>query len=219
MGQVAQTARTLNRSIVRLAMVALIAMGCSEAQSAVRDAQDQAQTAPATTVEAPVTDADKIADASRAAPTELVAAATFLDWPSEAGGDFRVLREGTNGWICIPDYPGDPYDEPHCLDEEWLDFIKAYMAGTAPATERIGLAYMLNSRWAASNNDVAASERTADNQWHEGGSHLMLIVPDPAMLDWFTTEPTPEGGAYVMWAGTEYAHLMIPIPEAHANDE
>ena len=186
MGQVAQTARRVNRSIARFAMVALIAIGCSEAQSAVQDAQGQAHAARATTADTPVTDADKIADASRAAPTELVAEATFLDWPSEAGGDFRVLREGTTGWIC---------------------------------TKRVGLAYMLNSRWAGSNTDLAATEPTAANQWHEGGSHLMLIVPDPAMLDWFTPEPTPEGGAYVMWAGTEYAHLMIPIPEAHANDK
>ena len=219
MGQIAQTAGRVNRSIARLAMVALIAMGCSEAQSATRDAQGQAQTARSITADVPVTDADKIADASRAAPAELVAEATFLDWPSEVGGDFRVLREGTNGWICIPDYPGDAYDEPHCLDAEWLDYMKAYMAGAPPTTKRVGLAYMLNSRWAASNTDLAATEPTAVNQWHEGGSHLMLIVPDPAMLDWFTTEPTPEGGAYVMWAGTEYAHLMIPIPEAHVNDE
>jgi hypothetical protein len=48
-------------------------------------------------------DAEKIADASRAAPIELTAGATFLDWPEEPGGDFRVLREGTNGWICLPD--------------------------------------------------------------------------------------------------------------------
>ncbi len=39
------------------------------------------------------------------------------------------------------------------------------------------------------------------------------------MLDGFPTEPTPRGGAYVMFAETPYAHLMIPIPEAHAGDE
>ena len=164
-------------------------------------------------------DADKIADASRSAPSELTGGATFLDWPEEPGGEFRVLREGTNGWICLPDFPGDSYDEPHCLDDEWLAWIKTFLEARPPATKRVGLAYMLNSRWAGSNTDPEATAPTADNQWHEGGSHLMLIVPDPAMLEWFPTEPTPKGGAYVMWEGTHYAHLMIPIPEAHSTEK
>jgi hypothetical protein len=84
MGQVTQAAKRVNRSIARLAMAALIGAGCNEAQSAVQGAQGQAQTAQATTVEAPATDAAKITDASRAAPAELVAEATFMDWPSEA---------------------------------------------------------------------------------------------------------------------------------------
>lgn len=164
-------------------------------------------------------DSEKIAEASRAAPAGLVVDATFVDWPTEAGGEFRVLRAGTNGWYCLPDYPGDTNYAPECFDEEWFAFLKAYLEGRAPATERLGLSYMLNARWAVSNTDRTATAPTEDNQWHEGGSHLMLVVPDPAMLDWFPSEPTPEGGAYVMFAGTPYAHLMIPIPEAHADGE
>lgn len=163
-------------------------------------------------------DEDKIADASRAAPQELVAGATFLDWPEQSGGEFRILREGTNGWYCLPDFPDDSNYAPECFDEEWLSFLKAYITGEVPSTKRIGLSYMLNAHWAVSNTDRTATAPTADNQWHEGGSHLMLVVPDPAMLDWFPTEPTPRGGAYVMFAGTPYAHLMIPIPEAHASE-
>ncbi len=164
-----------------------------------------------------MSDDEKIAEASRAAFPGITEEATFLDWPSKEGGEFRVIREGTNGWICLADFPrDDSYFEPHCLDEEWMDFIKAFIGGEEPPTKRVGLAYMLNSRWAGSNNDAAAKEPTPDNQWHEGGSHLMMIVPDPALLDGFPTDPTPEGGAYVMWKGNPYEHLMIPIPEAHA---
>lgn len=166
--------------------------------------------------QAPNADAEKIADASRSAPQQLVADATFLDWPEEPGGEFRVLREGSNGWKCLPDFPGDSNYAPECFDDEWFAFLKAYLTGERPSTQRIGLSYMLNARWAVSNTDRAATQPTPDNQWHEGGSHLMLVVPDPEMLEWFPTEPTPEGGAYVMFAGTPYAHLMIPIPEAHA---
>lgn len=163
-------------------------------------------------------EAEKIAEASRAAPRPLAAHATFLDWPEEPGGEFRVLRAGTNGWNCLPDFPGDSNYAPECFDDEWFAFLRAYIEGRPPSTKRLGLSYMLNARWAVSNTDRTATAPTPDNQWHEGGSHLMLVVPDPALLEGFPTEPTPRGGAYVMFAGTPYAHLMIPIPEAHAAD-
>ncbi len=168
----------------------------------------------AQTVRSSDPDADKIADASRSAPAELAAGATILDWPEAPGEPFRVLREGTNGWNCLPDYPGDANYAPECFDEAWKAFLTAYLERRPPATKHIGLSYMLNARWAVSNTDREATEPTADNQWHEGGSHIMLSVPDPTLLERFPTEPTPRGGAYVMFAGTPYAHLMIPVPDA-----
>lgn len=44
-----------------------------------------------------ITDEEKIADAMSAGPASITQDATILEWPSETGGDFRVLREGTNG--------------------------------------------------------------------------------------------------------------------------
>lgn len=160
-------------------------------------------------------DADKIKDASRAGPAELVADATILDWPEKEGGEFRVLRKGTNGWTCLPDNPGLPNDEPMCLDGEWMGWLKAFAAGDKPKTKKVGLAYMLNSKWAVSNVDPTATDPTDDNQWVEGGSHLMLIAPDLELLAAFPTEPH-DGMPYVMWKDTPYAHVMIPVPEAHA---
>ncbi len=162
--------------------------------------------------------ARKIREAKSSAPAALAADATILDWPDAPGEAFGVLREGSNGWYCLPDYPADRSFAPECFDEEWLAFLTAYVAGEAPETKRIGLSYMLNARWAASNTDRSATGPTADNQWHEGGAHLMLVVPDPALLEWFPTTPTPAGSAYVMFAGTPWAHLMIPIPQADESD-
>jgi hypothetical protein len=47
----------------------------------------------------PVTDSAKIADALRAGPAFITKDATILDWPQQAGGEYRVLRKGkqTNG--------------------------------------------------------------------------------------------------------------------------
>jgi hypothetical protein len=161
------------------------------------------------------TDEAKIADAIRAAWPEVTDEATILDWPDGADGDFRVIRQGTNGWSCLPDMPGDSIDEPQCLDDEWLEFTRNFLAGRPHTTTRTGLAYTFNAQWAASNTDAMATEPAPGNQWHEGGSHLRMLVPDLETLDGFPTEPTPNGGAYVMWKGTPYVHLMIPIPESH----
>jgi hypothetical protein len=40
----------------------------------------------------------------------------------------------------------------------------------------------------------------------------MLIVPDPAMLEGITTDFNL-GGPYVMWKGTPYAHVMVPVAD------
>ena len=43
-------------------------------------------------------DAEKIASAIQAGPKFVTQNATVLDWPSSPGGEFRVLRPGTNAW-------------------------------------------------------------------------------------------------------------------------
>jgi hypothetical protein len=53
----------------------------------------------------PTTDTEKIADALRAGPAFVTRDATLLDWPSTAGGEYRVLRKGTNEWACLPGCP------------------------------------------------------------------------------------------------------------------
>ncbi|AZQ09384.1 hypothetical protein [Shewanella khirikhana] len=74
----------------------------------------------------------------------------------------------------------------------------------------IGISYMLGGDGGASNTDPFAEGKTDDNQWIVEGPHLMIIVPDPAMLDSLPTDPY-EGGPYVMWKGTPYAHIMVPV--------
>ncbi len=65
---------------------------------------------------APTTAAAKIADAVVAGPTSVTAHATIMDWPASANAKPAVLRAGTNGWVCYPRMPGQPLDNPMCLD-------------------------------------------------------------------------------------------------------
>jgi hypothetical protein len=38
----------------------------------------------------------------------------------------------------------------------------------------------------------------------------MMFVPDPKQLEGITADHTA-GGPYVMWKGTPYAHIMMPV--------
>jgi hypothetical protein len=68
---------------------------------------------------------------------------------------------------------------------------------------------MLAGDEGASNIDPFAEGPTDDNEWVVEGPHLMIIVP-PELLEGFPTDPD-NGGPYVMWKGTPYAHLMVPV--------
>ncbi len=158
---------------------------------------------------APTTAAARIADAMVAGPTSVTAHATIMDWPASPNGKPMVLRAGTNGWVCYPRMPGQPLDNPMCLDGAWQKLIGAMMAHKAPPPGAFGLSYMLGPADASSNTDPYANKATATNEWGTDGPHLMLIVPAEALKGVATKRS--KSGAYVMWRGTPYAHIMVPI--------
>lgn len=155
----------------------------------------------------------KIASAESAAPADVATNATIMDWPAEEGGAPTELRAGTNGWTCFPSTPttaGSADEDPMCLDAEWLEFAQAWMGRTEPSVSAVGVGYMLQGDKGVSNIDPYATAPTADNQWVTSGPHLMIITPDAAALEIVSADPT-NGGPWVMWAGTPYAHIMVPV--------
>ena len=125
----------------------------------------------------------------------------------------NVLREGDGSYTCLP--PPQGFAGPMCMDAPFLAWMNALMKREEPQIDRIGLSYMLAGDGAAggaSNIDPAARTPTADNDWVVEGPHVMIIVPDPALLEGLPTTPV-ENGPYVMWAGTPYAHVMMPVAE------
>jgi hypothetical protein len=83
------------------------------------------------------------------------------------------------------------------------------MHKTDPKVDAPGIAYMLHGDKGASNTDPFATAQTPDNQWVVSPPHLMVLVPDTKMLDALPTDPH-QGGPWVMWKGTKYAHIMVP---------
>jgi hypothetical protein len=103
-----------------------------------------------------------------------------------------------------------PGNAPMCLDANWREVIDALMNRRDPAFSGVGFSYMLQGDMPVSNTDPYATGPTADNEWiAEGGPHIMVVFSDPAMLDGISTDPN-NGGPFVMWKGTPYAHVMIP---------
>lgn len=150
-------------------------------------------------------DAALIANALSAGPADVTDGATVID------GEGNVLREGTNGWTCIPETPGMG---PMCNDATWMEALAAMQSGGEFPTGKFGVSYMLAGEGGApgvSNIDPAATEPTDDNMWIKDGPHMMVILPDPASyadMSNDTAEPV-----YVMWKDTPFAHLMVRIAE------
>jgi hypothetical protein len=156
-------------------------------------------------------DQARIANAMSAAPTAISRDATILDWPVTPGGEMRQLRAGPNGWVCLPDRPDTQGNDPMCMDEPWMSFMHAVMTRTAPRIDRLGISYMIAEGGVyASNTDPFAGGPAPDNEWGFDGPHLMIVVPDAAVLEGLPTK-RETGGPYVMYAGTPYAHIMIPV--------
>lgn len=149
-------------------------------------------------------DAALIRSALTAGPPSVTAKATVV------GPDQRVLRPGDNGWVCMPNPADVPNNSPMCLDEAWRGFFDAYMNRREPSFTGIGFGYMLQGDFPVSNSDPFATGPTADNHWvADSGPHVMMIVSDTSLLDTMTDD-AENGGPWVMWKGTPYAHVMIP---------
>ncbi len=145
----------------------------------------------------------KIESAVSAGPESLSDNARVMDW------DGKVLREGTNGWTCLPNRPDNGGNDPFCVDAAWLNLLNAAKESKNPTYEKLGIAYMLAGDAPVSN--ISPGGKKEDGDWVEGlKAHLMIIVPDKAVYDNISTDPT-NGGPWIMWPGTPYEHIMVPI--------
>jgi hypothetical protein len=150
-------------------------------------------------------DAELIAEAESAAPESVTRNATIKS------SDGRVLRQGSNTWTC---YPGSGAIGPMCNESQWDEALAAVMSKAPVDVKEFSLSYMMAGEGEAigvSNIDPFATEPTDDNQWVKEGPHLMILVPDPAILEGLSTDPNDP--VYVMWKGTPYAHIMVKVGE------
>ena len=146
-----------------------------------------------------------------AQPQPLITEAQLFGFGRPAPGPQAPLE------LRLLSYGAKPQALLHGSESElsgWLAWADAWMNRkplVAPKT--ISFGYMLQGDFPTSNVDPYATAATADNEWLEdGGPHVMMLVPDLKMLEGMSTDPN-NGGPYVMWRGTDFAHVMIPTPK------
>jgi hypothetical protein len=152
----------------------------------------------------------KIFDAMTAAPHWISANATILDWAPSENNTPITLRTGTNSWTCFPDDPSTPGNDPICADKQAMAWFQAYMNRTTPSISQPGIAYMLKGGNSASNTDPFATKPASGENWVWAPAHIMLFPTGILDKSVYSTDPK-NGGPWIMWAGTSYEHLMIPI--------
>lgn len=144
----------------------------------------------------------KIKRAMSAGPAQIAADATVADH------DGTLLRKGTNGWTCMPSMSPDD-TVPMCNDDTWMKLMHAVMSKGSFKTDRVGISYMLGGDVATNNDDPYDTTQDPGEHWVTEGPHIMLVVPDKAMLEGIPSDPDA-GGPYVMFKDTPYAHIMVP---------
>jgi hypothetical protein len=69
-------------------------------------------------------------NAMSAAPEGVAKGATIMI--SDGKGGMTTLKQGTNGFTCMPDDPTTPANDPMCADENSMLWIQAYVAHAQP---------------------------------------------------------------------------------------
>ena len=144
-----------------------------------------------------------IASAESAGPPAVTSKATIK------ATDGATLRKGSNDYTC---YPQQKAMGPMCNEAVWDALIGAMMNKESFKADGFSVSYMLAGEGTAlgvSNSDPYATEPDKSDDWVKEGPHLMIAVPDSAMLDGMSTDPNDP--VYVMWKDTPYAHIMVKI--------
>ena len=105
-----------------------------------------------------------------------------------------------------------PGADPMCLDAGGMAWAQAWISKQEPPKDKIGFGYMLAGGSDASNQDPFATEPATGADWVDTGPHVMIFNAGEAVNDYPGQADNLDTKApYVMWAGTPYEHLMIPV--------
>ncbi len=146
---------------------------------------------------------EKIARAMSAGPDDIARSARIID--TDAKGNTVILRDGGNGFTCMPGNPEVSGEPAMCVDAASLQWFADAKAHKPKPTNTVpGIAYMLAGATQRSDSDPNDTTSPAIHV----GPHWMIMWPfDPETTGMPTSHR--DHGAYIMWAGSPYAHLHV----------
>ena len=201
---------TCSKTFLSLLFTALLVSGCTETPT---DALNEEA--------APVVESGashdsgalnrKIRLAMKAAPASVSKNATILEWPTAPGGEFTVLKKGTNDATCIADDPATKETDPLCFDKSAFEWFSSLLAGQPPRLKSMGVVYSMAGSSQQSNLYPGETGPTPDNEWmYHVPPHIAILPVDVSSLKGVTSD-YKNGGKWVMWRNTPFAHVMIPV--------
>ena len=142
-------------------------------------------TPPATTIDTSETANAKIERAMSAGPPEIARSAKIID--KDAQGHTLVLREGDNGFTCMPGNPNVIGDPAMCADGPSMQWAADFAAHKPKPTNTVpGITYMLAGAMQRSDSDPYDKTSPPITV----GPHWMIIWPfDPKATGLPTTHP------------------------------
>jgi hypothetical protein len=147
--------------------------------------------------------AEKIKRALSAGPPSITPDATVAEIDSD--GKLKILRQGTNDFTCMPGDPAGIGMPSMCANKVAMQWNSDFAHHKETPTITVpGIEYML----------AGATQRSDTDPFDETsppipiGPHWMILWPfDPKTTGLpITHRPT---GAYIMWAGTPWAHVHV----------
>ena len=160
----------------------------------------------------------QIRQAVLAAPESMRGSATVLGYGGEPreSDPLTLLRDGSNGLICLADDPGEAGFHAACYHES----LEAYMAlGRRLRAEGKGRDQVMAARYEALEaGDIAMPDRAAlysirsdtGAEDLEGARRLVVVYVPGATSESLGMPSRPEGDSpWLMLPGTPWAHIMI----------
>jgi hypothetical protein len=148
-------------------------------------------------------DAEYMARAMTAASPDIANDATIVRM---ANGGMQTVRKGTNEYTCMATNAG-----PMCMGPIAMEWAHAWQNHTPPPYQ-LGFIYMLNGDAGMSNTDPWATKPAPGNHWVKTGPHVMMVGLAVKKMTGFPRRPDPDPTRpYVMWSGTPYEHVMLPL--------
>lgn len=142
-----------------------------------------------------------------AAPPHIAKDAGVMVFGAE--GKLTEVKKSENGFTCMPTVMNLPVPDPVCMDGAALEWMTDIMNHAPKPSNTIpGVAYMARGGSHFEKDKKVLMQQEAGAKVVKEPPHWMVMWPFDPTTTKLPTAPNPSG-AYIMFDGTPYAHLML----------